>query len=125
MKNNYLHIGDIILISSLLSVSIILLVFQNTNRHTGQFVLIQMAPNSEKKINLDANQQIKLKNAHGTAIVQIQNHRARIVESSCPHQYCVQMGWIDKIGEMAICIPNRLIIEIVGDRQANFDALTM
>lgn len=51
----------------------------------------------------------------GNTIVQIQEGRARIIESPCPDKICVRTGWIKLAGQTAICVPNRIILRIVSE----------
>lgn len=50
----------------------------------------------------------------GTAEVEIRGGQARIVSSPCPRGWCMDMGWIGKPGQAAVCMPEGLIIEIRG-----------
>ncbi len=54
----------------------------------------------------------------GIAVVQVENGRARILESPCPRGYCMATGWLGRPGQTAICIPEGLIIEVVGSEGA-------
>ena len=45
--------------------------------------------------------------------------RIRVAESSCPGRDCVHTGWIDAPGEQIICLPNRLIISLIGEHDAS------
>ena len=46
----------------------------------------------------------------------------RIVESNCPAKVCVHAGWINKPGETIACLPNKLLVEIKGEKQ-EYDAV--
>ena len=50
----------------------------------------------------------------GYNTVEVGNNRIRIKEASCPDQICVKEGWIEKAGEMIVCMPNRVYIKIVA-----------
>lgn len=45
----------------------------------------------------------------------IQDKTAWIGEATCPDHICVHQGKISKNGEMIICLPNRVIIQIVTE----------
>ena len=45
--------------------------------------------------------------------------RIRVAESSCPGRDCVHTGWIDAPGGQIICLPNRLIISLIGEHDAS------
>lgn len=48
----------------------------------------------------------------------------RVADADCPGKDCQHVGWIDETGEQIICLPNRLIISLVGEGAASFDAVT-
>lgn len=50
--------------------------------------------------------------------------RIRIEHSQCPSQDCVHTGWISRPGQQIICLPNRLVISLIGDEADAFDAVT-
>ncbi|HHX17927.1 MAG TPA: NusG domain II-containing protein [Clostridium sp.] len=47
-------------------------------------------------------------------IIHAENGRIRFYKSNCPDQVCVDSGWISKKGEMAVCLPYKVIIKIEG-----------
>jgi hypothetical protein len=50
----------------------------------------------------------------GDVIIEAEAGRIRFVESDCPNQICVHTGWISRANQIAACIPNRILIKIVG-----------
>ena len=44
----------------------------------------------------------------------IRDGGARIEEASCPDRLCVGMGVIRRAGQSIICLPNQVVVEIVG-----------
>ena len=56
--------------------------------------------------------------------IQAEPGRIRIVESSCPSQDCVHIGWVDRAGAQIICLPNRLVISLSGAAEPDFDAVS-
>lgn len=60
--------------------------------------------------------------SYGNVKVQIENGRARFLESNCPRRICVHTGWIDKPGQTVVCVPNRMLMEITGNRRTKYHA---
>lgn len=63
---------------------------------------------------------------HGTkgALFLTLNHRhARIVDASCKHKTCINMGSINKPGQNLVCIPNELRIAIAGENKLGIDGV--
>ena len=54
-----------------------------------------------------------LEDGRGSNTVQVDQGRIRIAEADCPDQVCVNQGWISNGAVPIICLPHRLIIEIV------------
>ena len=54
-----------------------------------------------------------LEDGSGTNTVQMEKGRIRILEADCPDQVCVNQGWISSGAVPIICLPHRLMIEIV------------
>jgi len=48
--------------------------------------------------------------------IEIDGARARVAASPCRDQICVRAGWIERSGEMAVCLPQRVIVEMRGPR---------
>lgn len=38
-------------------------------------------------------------------------------EASCPDQVCVHQGKQSRDGEMIVCLPNLMIVQVIGDRK--------
>ena len=49
--------------------------------------------------------------------------RVRIAHSDCPSQDCVHTGWVSRPGGQIVCLPNRLVISVVGSGGAEVDAV--
>ena len=59
----------------------------------------------------------------GTTRVAIEPGRARVVADPGPRQYCVRQGWLARPGEIAICAPNHVSVQIAGRTRA-YDSLS-
>lgn len=57
----------------------------------------------------------------GSTRIIIHHHQARIQSSPCRNQYCVRQGWLSHAGQAAICLPNRITLELVGEK--GYDSL--
>ena len=44
--------------------------------------------------------------------------RICVEEASCPDQVCVRQGWISDSSVPIVCLPNKLVIEIIGEEGA-------
>jgi hypothetical protein len=59
--------------------------------------------------------------SRGEASVEIENGRVRMLPISkelCPQGICSHVGWIEHPGDAIVCLPNRLVLTIVGGDEA-------
>ena len=49
-----------------------------------------------------------------TNTIEVEHGRIRVLEAGCPDQVCVNQGYISDGTVPIVCLPNRLVIEIVG-----------
>jgi hypothetical protein len=58
-----------------------------------------------------------------TAVIALEHRRVCIQSSNCPTQDCVHTGWISKAGQCIVCLPNHLVVELVGGGDGGVDAV--
>lgn len=63
---------------------------------------------------VDAPYSITFKDGGGSNTVLVEKGRLRVSEADCPDQICVHQGYISDSTFPIICLPHRLMIEIVG-----------
>ena len=47
-------------------------------------------------------------------VIEIEGSRARVINSPCRDKHCLRAGWIERPGDVAVCLPRRVIVEIRG-----------
>ena len=52
----------------------------------------------------------------GFTEIRIENRRVGVKKASCPLKTCKHMGFINREGDVIICIPNRVLIQITGNQ---------
>ncbi len=55
--------------------------------------------------------------------ISVEPGRIRVEHANCPDQVCVNQGWIRDSALPIVCLPNKLMIEIIGGGEAA-DAIT-
>ncbi len=88
---------------------------------TYKTIVIRADGHIVKKIPLSTskNEEFALKSEEGHLTVQIQNGKVRVKSSTCKDKLCVKQGWINKSGESIVCLPNRISISIIGEKDKN------
>ncbi|MCR4302692.1 MAG: NusG domain II-containing protein [Gallionella sp.] len=75
-----------------------------------------------REVPLSRDQQIEVPGPLGISIISIKQRKARIASDPSPRQYCVRQGWLQQAGEIALCLPNQVSVELVGSRRM-YDSL--
>ncbi len=71
---------------------------------------------------LSRDQQIEVPGPLGISVITIEKRKARITSDPSPRQYCVRQGWLQQAGEIAICLPNQVSVELTGSTK-KYDSL--
>lgn len=71
----------------------------------GKLIETIALPAADNVIVLDADEHIKL---------ELKDNQIRFLEIDCPDKICVRTGFIGKVGQSAVCLPNRIVVKITG-----------
>jgi hypothetical protein len=74
------------------------------------------------EIDLAARKTVAVDGPLGRTTIAVESGRARVVSDPSPRQYCVRQGWLTRAGDIAICAPNQVSLQITG-RHAAYDSL--
>lgn len=75
------------------------------------------------ELDLSQKRHVEVPGPLGTTVIAVDQGRVRVVSDPGPHQYCVRQGWLERAGEIAICAPNQVSVQIVGGKEA-YDSLS-
>lgn len=67
---------------------------------------------------------VEIKSGNVYNILEISPDGARMLDSSCPDKTDVRMGKISKPGQIILCVPNRVVVKIIGKGKLNVDKVT-
>jgi len=89
------------------------LIYSN-NELVGQYVL-----------KSDYKNEFTISKDDGYNTIKIENNKIWIEDTDCPDKYCKLQGDIGSDGQVIVCLPNKLLIKIVGnnkDKEIDFIA---
>jgi len=69
------------------------------------------------ELDLSRNRQIDVPGPLGITTVRVEKRRVRVVSDPGPRQYCVRQGWLARPGEIAICAPNQVSVQVQGGKE--------
>ena len=76
-----------------------------------------------RELPLSQDTLIEVPGPLGLSQITIHNHQARITSDPSSRQYCVRQGWLKQAGEVAICLPNQVSLELIGNSK-RYDSLS-
>lgn len=56
--------------------------------------------------------------------LELQEGRVRVLHSDCPSQDCVHTGWVSRAGGQIVCLPNRMVVSVLGGAASEVDGIT-
>ena len=116
----YLKWGDWLLIIGIITLSILFIPLFHTAAR-GRLVLVRVGDTVVERLPLDHDRHLVVVGRLGETEIEVQDGRVRVVRSPGPYKLCLKRGWISRPGEILICLPNRVTVEIPGE--AGYDAL--
>jgi len=64
--------------------------------------------------SLDTPREVELEGPLGITHLKIEEGGVRIADSPCPLKICMGMGKVSRDGALLACLPNRILVEVVG-----------
>jgi hypothetical protein len=78
---------------------------------------------ADLRVDLSTDATLQVRGRLGESHVEVRGGQVRFVDSPCVGRYCVHAGWLSRSGQVAACLPNGIVIELMGgDRE--FDAIS-
>jgi len=75
------------------------------------------------ELDLSRNREISVPGPLGVTTIRVFERRVRVVADPGPRQYCVLQGWLARAGEIAICAPNEVSVEVLRGKET-YDSLS-
>jgi len=114
---------DKIIIIVCLIVSVVgigILRYNSSKKYNEKYAEINVKGKLYKKVILDnkrPKETLNIKTDLGENIIEIENGGLRILDANCSDKICVKDGFKYKVGDMLVCLPHKVIINIKGDNR--------
>lgn len=113
---------DILVVACIATIGIYLLTSNPSSANSVRMVKIASTSGFEKIYKLEGHATVEVEGRLGKSVIEISNGGARFVHSCCPNHLCVKRGWVSKSGDMIACVPNGIIVRIIG--KCEYDGIT-
>lgn len=118
---------DWILGAVIILVAVIMYIAMNaTQSDDGMAVKITLDGKEYGTYSLDEDREIEIKTDNGNNKVEIHDKSVEMKEADCPDKYCVKQGEINKIRQNIVCLPHKIVVEIISadsSKQNEADAI--
>ena len=115
-KNKFRN--DVILAAVILIIAVALLLFINGNKVEGDRVVVKINGIEAQSCSLSENTELEIKtgeNNENINVVVIENGTVRVTEADCPDGICKDYRPISFVGQTIVCLPHKVVVEIVGE----------
>ncbi|MCR5148131.1 MAG: NusG domain II-containing protein [Eubacterium sp.] len=107
---------DIILLITIVLLGVASIFIIKMMMHDGRTVRVTVDGNVVLVKELSADGEYKIEGYKGGSnLLTIKEGKAYVTEADCPDNLCVKQGGIGKTGETIICLPHRVMVEILGE----------
>lgn len=122
MKNR-MKKNDIILVFAVGIIAVVIFfIYEFVGGKDAGSVTVKVNGQVEGVYRLSEDQRIEING--GTNILLIENGEALMIEANCPDKLCVKQKAISKNSENIICLPNKVVVEVDGSEESEFDSMT-
>ena len=90
----------------------------------GSQVQIESEGNIFQVLPLDSDQTIAVPGPIGTTYIVIHDGAVHVSESPCHSKICVKTGEISYAGQLIVCVPNKVVVRVIGKEELPYDAVT-
>ena len=115
-KNKFRNDG--ILAAVILIIAVAVLLYTSLTKVEGNSVVVKIDGVETQRFSLEENIEFEIKtgkNEENYNVLVIKDGKASIVDADCPDGICEDYRPISYVGETIICLPHKVVIEIVGN----------
>lgn len=92
-------------------------------RQNGSYVVVTVDGKEYVKLSLNEEKTIDIKSENGINKLQIKEGFADMIDADCPDGLCVDQRKISKKGETIICLPHKIVVEVISEDEGGFDGI--
>ncbi len=117
-KKDFLIAAVVLLLAGILA-----LVFRFAGGDPGGSVQVKVDGKVVGTYALMEEQTIPIDTEYGHNQLVIKGGEAYMNESDCPDHYCEEQGHVSKTGETIVCLPHKLVAEVVAGEASDVDVV--
>lgn len=110
--------NDLILVAAILLIAAAGFLLYRANRQPGAFAAVKVDGEVTETYPLSENVEVPITTGEGGEyenLLVIEDGKARIATANCPDEICVKTRPVSYVGETIVCLPHKVVIEIVAE----------
>ncbi len=120
MSNKKKLKNDIILVAIIVLIATVGLLLLNIFKTEGSFAVVKIDGKETERYPLSENIEVVIKTGDdGKNTLVIEDNKAFMKDANCPDKICEGHQKISYKGETIVCLPHKVVIEIVTDNSEN------
>ena len=120
MSNKRKTKNDIILAVIVIAVAAVGLLLLNVFKTEGSFAVVKIDGKETARYPLSVNTEVVIETSdNGKNTLVIENNKAFMKDANCPDKICEGHSKISYKGETIVCLPHKVVIEIVAEDSEN------
>ncbi|MBC5995644.1 NusG domain II-containing protein [Romboutsia ilealis] len=104
---------DILLVSSIIFMIIVLFIVNNNiDKEKSEAIEIYVNNEIYKTVSINDEEDLIIETGSEYNHIKIHDGGVEMVDASCADNVCVDTGFISKISERIVCMPNKVVIKV-------------
>jgi Uncharacterized protein conserved in bacteria len=117
-KNDFLLIGAVLLIC------LIAVCIMNVTKKEGSKLVITVDGKIYDTLDLNKNTTYTVKGTDGAYnTFEVKDGTVQMLEASCPDKLCVHQKKIRYHHQTIVCLPNKVVLQVISDKKSNVDMI--
>ena len=112
--------NDVILIVGVLFAALLVWLGLLLFRNEGAYAVVSVDGHEVSRHALSENTEVRIGNGTYNLLI-IQDGSARMQAADCPDGLCISQGKAAYNGQSIVCLPNKVIVEIIGGKDSGID----
>lgn len=91
-----------------------------------KYAIVTIEGQQKFKLNMNEDKELvlsveKYPSLLGEMIIEIKDNKVRVKKEESPLHYCSMQGWVDSVAKPIVCLPNGVVITIMGQEVPDID----
>ncbi len=106
---------DLLLVAGVVALAVFLIMSSVAKASgPGETAVVEVNGREVMKISLRENRDYTVDGFRGKTYISVLSGEVRVTDSDCPDKLCVRMGWVSQSDASVVCLPNRVVIRVMG-----------